>query len=364
MNILQFIIIITSVVFLFFGFDIYKRGKANIVHFFVFIFWSLWIAILSFFPSISTKIWEFFGFTRWTDLFLFIWIILLAYFYIDILNKNIKEKQNLTKLISSISIQNFEKSQINYFENIKNENIKDDFLFHIRAHNEWSVIWKTIDDIVKYWFKKILIIDDWSTDNISDIIDQKQKQHKNVKIWMISHNINRWPWAPNQTWFKFVKKFYKNMCIKRVVMFDADGQMDINDMKTFIEKINENPKIDIIFGSRFLGKDPENMPIVRKVLLKIHNKINKLLYWIYVSDWHCGFRVLGISAIEKIQITSDGRHYANEIVEQVFIKKLNFVEIPVNIKYTEYSIGKKWWQKSINSIKIWLEMIYKKFFFR
>jgi hypothetical protein len=31
-------------------------------------------------------------------------------------------------------------------------------------------------------------------------------------------------------------------------------------------------------------------------------------------------------------------HYANEINEQIALNKFNFVEVPVNIRYTDYSL--------------------------
>jgi hypothetical protein len=46
------------------------------------------------------------------------------------------------------------------------------------------------------------------------------------------------------------------------------------------------------------------------------------------------------------------------------IERLGYkiVEIPVNIKYTKYSISKG--QKNLNAIKILLELIYKKLFYK
>jgi hypothetical protein len=38
--------------------------------------------------------------------------------------------------------------------------------------------------------------------------------------------------------------------------------------------------------------------------------------------------------------------------------------VPVHIRYTEYSIHKVHGQKNSNSLKLWIEMIYKKIFFR
>jgi hypothetical protein len=41
---------------------------------------------------------------------------------------------------------------------------------------------------------------------------------------------------------------------------------------------------------------------------------------------------------------------------------MKYEEVPVNIRYTDYSLGK--WQKNSNSIKLAFEMIYRKIFFR
>jgi hypothetical protein len=66
--------------------------------------------------------------------------------------------------------------------------------------------------------------------------------------------------------------------------------------------------------------------------------------------------------MKKIQLTADGMHYANEVNEQIKQLGLKFIEVPVHIKYTEYSLGKG--QKNSNSIKLGIEMIYKKFFYK
>ena len=48
---------------------------------------------------------SFFGLARWADLLVYISIIVLAYFYISLYNKNIRDTQQLTKLISALAIE-------------------------------------------------------------------------------------------------------------------------------------------------------------------------------------------------------------------------------------------------------------------
>ena len=42
--------------------------------------------------------------------------------------------------------------------------------------------------------------------------------------------------------------------------------------------------------------------------------------------------------MKRITLTADGMHYANEINEQIKQLHITFVEVPVHIKYTEYSL--------------------------
>jgi len=67
-----------------------------------------------------------------------------------------------------------------------------------------------------------------------------------------------------------------------------------------------------------------------------------------------------LEALKDISITIDWMWHASEIVEIISQKKIKFKEVPVNIKYTEYSISK--WQKSYNAINIALKTIWYKFF--
>ncbi len=84
------------------------------------------------------------------------------------------------------------------------------------------------------------------------------------------------------------------------------------------------------------------------------------MYGTKVSDPHIGFRVYKLDTLKKIHLTADGMHYANEINEQIRQLGLKFVEFPVHIRYTDYSLEKG--QKNSNSIKLGVEMIWRKFF--
>jgi hypothetical protein len=52
--------------------------------------------------------------------------------------------------------------------------------------------------------------------------------------------------------------------------------------------------------------------------------------------------------------------HASEIIDIIASNNIPYKEVPVNIKYTEYSLAK--WQKSSNAINIAIRFIWNKFF--
>lgn len=362
MSILQFILIISALIFTLFGIDLYKRKKVNILHAIVFLWWWIAIIIFTFNQNILNSFGEIFWIARWADLLVYVAIILLFYFYISLLNSHTKDKHNLTRLVSQNAINECRSSSQDKISKYKNQNFKDEFIFNIRVYNEWLKISSTIDEVIKFGFSKILIVNDWSQDNSLKEVQKKQKQYPDKLILLASHTINRGGGAANQTWYNFIKKYWEKLSIKRFVWFDADWQMNVKDMDSFIEAIQKKPH-DLYLWSRFIKWwAAENMPIVRKIVLNIAQIVTKLFYSSKVSDPHNWYRVISLNALKTFNLTSDGMHYANEFNEQLQRNKLSYMEVPVYIRYTDYSIQK--WQKNSNSIKIWLEMIYKKIFFR
>jgi len=82
------------------------------------------------------------------------------------------------------------------------------------------------------------------------------------------------------------------------------------------------------------------MPLPRKIILFGSKLVTLFFNKIWVSDPHNGYRVITLSALKKINITSDGMTYASEILDETKRLNLKFKEIPVNIKYSEYSLSK------------------------
>lgn len=364
MSLLQFIIIIAAIVFILFGIDLYKRKKMNALHFIVFLWGGAAVILFAFNQNLLNAFGQFFGLARGADVLVYGAIILLFYFYIELLNQHTKNKHQLTRLISRKAINETYNQEKDRIANFQNTTEKDDFIFNLRVYNEGQVVWWVIDEIINAGFSKILVINDGSQDNTEEIIKNKQSKYSNKLIMLASHDINRGGGAANQTGYNFIKKYWDILKIKRFVGYDADGQMDINDMNTFMKTMHEH-KADLYIWSRFIKwAKTENMSQTRKIILWISKLVTRIFYGSQVSDPHSWYRVISLPALKKIELLADWMHYANELNEQIHRNKMKYKEVPITVRYTEYSTTKAHRQKNSNSIKLGLEMIYRKIFFR
>lgn len=237
---------------------------------------------------------------------------------------------------------------------------KDEIVFLIRAFNESEIIEKVLISIIDFWYSNILIVDDWSTDNTDKVVWKIMQSNKNSKIIYLKHLFNRWWWASLETWFDFIREFWKSLWYKYVFTFDADWQHDVLDSEKFIAEMRKNNDLDIILWSRFIEKTNTNVPLFRRLILYIWTIFTYIISWINLTDSHNWYRFMKIWAVDKIRLTMDWMEYASELIELIKVNNLVYKEVPVNIRYTKYSLEK--WQKSSNAINIALKMIWNKFF--
>lgn len=340
MTLLEIFFVVSGVIILIFSFDIAKRQKFNALHFLV--FFVIWITLLlfSFFPEVLNYVWSVFWLQRWADLLVYVSIIFLIYFSLLLLNKIESTSRDLTLFIRNLAI-----------ESSKKQNISWKYLFIIPAYNEGEVIYQTVKNVLDNWYENILVVNDWSNDNT---ISELSKLWD--KITIISHLKNRWQWAALETWFEYVRRFCD---VEYIITYDSDWQHCIEDVKTFDEAIKNNPEIKVFLWSRFKWKT-KNMSIFKRIILKLAIIFTFIISSIKLSDTHNWFRALKKDSLNDIKITIDGMWHASEILDIISAKNIAYIEVPVSIIYTDYSIAK--WQKASNAINIALKMIWMKFF--
>ncbi len=196
----------------------------------------------------------------------------------------------------------------------------------VPAFNEQEVIEGVVRDLLRFSVL-VVVIDDGSTDDTAKVA-------RDAGAVVVSHLLNRGQGAAIQTGLEFCLSDGAQI----IVTFDADGQHRAEDVARLVEPIVQG-RADVVLGSRFLGS-AESITLVRKVVLKIGVYLTRLLSGTRLTDVHNGVRAFSASAASRIRLTQDRMAHASQIIDQIVAERLRFQEIPVEIRYTEYSTGK------------------------
>ncbi len=365
MTLFQFVLTCTWLVFVLFAIDLYQRQKFNLLHFIVFFWWTAAIVVFGVRPDLLDSFGRFFWVARGADVIVYGSIIFLWYLYFEMVHTTTKQKIETTRLSTAYALREFMHSpQAAWLSGTIKKTLwaKEAYGFLIRAYNEATMLWAVIDEIIAAWFTKIIVCNDGSKDATEGVINDKIAQYPEVMLIWLHHLINRGPGAANKTLFAFWSTYAQELGVEWWVTYDADGQMDIKDMDWFIHAA-ELGKYDMIIWSRFVeGAVIENMPMMRRIILLWSRVVTWIFNGVRVTDVPTGYRMYHASILPKIHITSDRFSYQNEIISALKRHQLRYIEIPVHIKYTEYSLWKG--QSNMSAFKILKELLYKALFFK
>ncbi len=212
--------------------------------------------------------------------------------------------------------------------------------------NESAVIQNVIEEIKGSGFHNIIIVDDGSSDNT------REKAKKIEQTVVLRHKINRGKGAATKTGIEAAKLLEADI----IVTMDGDGQHDPKDIKKLIEPIIKGRR-DVVLGTRL--KNPEGMPYYKRVHNLIANIITWYLFGLWVTDSQSGFRAYSKKAADLINTKYDRYEYDSEVIREIYIHKLKFQEIPIKVRYTEYSKGKLEKQNLFNGFKTLYKMFWK-----
>jgi len=213
----------------------------------------------------------------------------------------------------------------------------------IPAYNEGKVIRNVLRELLDYNPSyHIVVIDDGSCDETAAVA-------RSFPVHVLVHPINLGQGATLATGIKYALQENAEV----IVTFDADGQMLPQDIGVLVNEVL-NGRVDVATGSRFLASPPVGMSKMKKIVLKLGTEFTKLTTGLSVTDTHNGIRAFKAEALRKFVITQNQMAHASEILAQIARNKLVHRELPVTIRYTQYSNSKG--QSVLNAINILFEL--------
>jgi glycosyltransferase involved in cell wall biosynthesis len=211
----------------------------------------------------------------------------------------------------------------------------------IAAFNEGRAIANVVSGLRREYCN-VVVVDDGSADDTA-------QRAAEAGATVLRHMINRGQGAALQTGISYALR----AGAQYVVTFDADGQHAQSEIPLMVGPIAAG-EVDICLGSRFLGQ-ASSMPSSRKLVLKGAVIFTRITSGLKLTDAHNGFRAFSRRAAEKLDIRLDRMAHASEIIDQVRMTELPYREIPVTIRYTDYSLAKG--QRSSAAVRVALDYL-------
>lgn len=198
----------------------------------------------------------------------------------------------------------------------------------IPAYNEGAMIGSVVESLCNR-VTEVVVVDDCSRDTTV--------QHAyEAGATVLRHLVNRGQGAALATGTAYALKQDADI----IVHFDADGQHSPEDIQKFVVPLTQG-NVDVVLGSRFLAQsDSTSMPLPRRVLLKCAIAFTSFFSGIRLTDTHNGFRALSRRAAELIRIRENRMAHASEIIHEIAHHRLRVREVPVAIRYTDYSFAR------------------------
>jgi glycosyltransferase involved in cell wall biosynthesis len=210
----------------------------------------------------------------------------------------------------------------------------------IPAYNEAAVIGRIVDDLASLGHT-VVVVDDGST-------DETGSKASAAGAIVLTHPINLGQGAALQSGIQFALRNGADY----IVTFDADGQHRAADVDGLIAALLMN-HADFALGSRFLGGTVA-MPLARRLLLMAATWFTRLTTGLNVSDTHNGLRAMTRRGASCIKLRQNRMAHASELLDEIARSGLRYVEVPVTIEYSQYSLAKG--QRLTDSLRILVDL--------
>ena len=208
------------------------------------------------------------------------------------------------------------------------------------AYNEATTIGRVVTELGRAGHQ-VIVVDDGSGDATRHIAAA-------AGAHVVVHPINLGQGAALQTGIDYALARGADI----LVTFDADGQHRVSDIARLLDALRQE-RVDFALGSRFLGQT-RNLPPLRRWLLRAATVFTRLTTGLRLTDSHNGLRALTRKGAGAIRLRQNRMAHASEILLEIAQSGLRYVEVPVTIEYTAYSLAKG--QRIGDSVTILLDL--------
>jgi len=212
------------------------------------------------------------------------------------------------------------------------------------AFNEAATIARVVADLRRGGYD-VVVVDDGSTDGTRHVA-------ATVATAVITHPVNLGQGAALKTGIDYAL----SQGAEILVTFDADGQHRAEEIPRFLRALGHQ-RADFALGSRRLGQS-RDMPFARRVFLVAATLFTVATTGLRLTDTHNGLRAFTRRGAVALSLRQNRMAHASEILADIANSGLHYVEVPVTVDCTAYSLTKG--QRTGNFVMIVLDLFAKK----
>jgi polyprenyl-phospho-N-acetylgalactosaminyl synthase len=191
-------------------------------------------------------------------------------------------------------------------------------------------------------FPNVVCVDDGSRDGSVEAVLR-------TRAHLVRHPVNLGQGAALQTGLSYARA---QPGAEYFVTFDADGQHRLEDAQKMLD-VARSPDVDLVLGTRF-AEHAATVPLAKRLILRTAVLLSPAGRKLRLTDAHNGLRVLTRPVVEDLHITMNGMAHASEIVSYLGRSSWRVREVPVSIRYTDYSRSKG--QSLLNGVNILFDL--------
>ena len=210
----------------------------------------------------------------------------------------------------------------------------------IPAYNEGKTIRNVLENVANLALvndieKEIIVINDCSTDNTLDEIEQFIQDNPSQPILAFYQNVNKGKGAAIHKGIQLATGDY-------IVIQDADLELDPTDINKLLDGLSSK-NADVIYGSRFLTKEHKNTSFVWHILGNgFLTKLSNVFTGFRLTDMMTCYKLVPAKILKSIQLKENRFGFEPEVTLKLSkIKGLSIAEVPISYIARSKSEGKK-----------------------
>jgi glycosyltransferase involved in cell wall biosynthesis len=174
---------------------------------------------------------------------------------------------------------------------------------------------------VKSFVPNVLVVDDGSTDGTGDVA-----QAAGATVLRHARSLGKGT-ALRTGWDAALKRGFEwTLCM------DGDGQHAAADIPRFLAR-GEKGDVALVVGERMHA--PHTMPLVRRVTNRFMSWQLSRLAGVRLTDTQCGFRLLHLPSLARLQVKSDCFEIESEVLIQFARARFGIAFVPIQVIYAD-----------------------------